>query len=132
MSRTRSSSPSWNSAVQTVHGISGETGELGSTYSMQRALPTGRVVNELEVFVREHPAEFDIRTTSGPTPFSYRYRFVSDGAETVVHLGANVELPGMAGVLGPLAARAVRRGVDANFAELKRTLEARVTRSASA
>jgi carbon monoxide dehydrogenase subunit G len=126
--------PRWNSAVQTVHGSSGETGGLGSTYSMERELPTGRVENELEVFAREHPTEFGIRTTSGPTPFSYRYRFASDGADTVVHLDATVELPGLAAALGPLAARGVRRGVDANFAALKRTLEAsaRGAQSASA
>jgi uncharacterized protein YndB with AHSA1/START domain len=117
--------PRWNSAVQTVDLISGATGALGSTYAMQRQLPGGRVENELEVFASEHPAEFGIRTTSGPTPFVYRYRFASEGADTVVRLDASVELPGLAGVLGPLAARAVKRGVDANFAALKRTLEAR-------
>jgi len=115
--------PLWNSAVQTVQRTSGETGEPGSTYSMERELPTGRVENELEVFARKSPSEFGIRTTRGPTPFIYRYRFASDGADTVVHLGASVELPGVAAVLGPLAARGVRRGVDANFASLKRTLE---------
>jgi hypothetical protein len=35
--------PRWNSAVQTVKGTSGGTGELGSTYSMERELPTGRL-----------------------------------------------------------------------------------------
>jgi hypothetical protein len=97
----------------------------GSTYSMERELPTGRVENRLEVFAREHPATFGIRTTSGPTPFSYRYRFTSDGSDTVVHLDATVKLPRLAATLGPLAARAVKRGVDANFAALTRTLEAR-------
>jgi carbon monoxide dehydrogenase subunit G len=115
--------PLWNSAVQAVQVASGETGALGSTYSMQRELPTGQVENGLEVFAREHPIEFGIRTTSGPTPFSYRYRFASEGADTVVHLDATVELPRVAAVLGPLAARKVRRGVDANFAALKRILE---------
>jgi Polyketide cyclase / dehydrase and lipid transport len=118
--------PQWNSAVQTVRVTSGEPGGLGSTYSMQREIATGRVKNRLEVFGRKHATTFDIRTTSGPTPFLYRYRFASDGADTVVHLDAAVELPGVAGVLGPLAARGVRRGVDANFAALKRTLEANV------
>ena len=61
--------PRWNSAVQTVHGTSGESGEPGSTYSMRRELPSGQVENELEVLSREHPTEFAIRTTSGPTPF---------------------------------------------------------------
>ena len=124
--------PRWNSAVQTVHGTSGESDEPGSTYSMRRQLPTGPVENELEVFSRERPTEFCIRTTSGPTPFLYRYRFASDGAHTVVHLDASVELPGVTALLGPLASRGVRRGVDANLASLKRTLEASTAQSATA
>jgi len=116
--------PRWNSAVQAVEPISGDAGALGPTYSMQRELPSGQVQNELEVFASDRPAEFGIRTTSGPTPFVYRYRFARDGADTVVHLDANVELPGVAGVLGPLAVRAVRRRVEANFVTLKGTLAA--------
>ena len=121
--------PQWNSAVQAVRhisavrGPSGGTGEPGSTYSMERELPSGQVENGLEVFVHKQPTEFGIRTTSGPTPFIYDYGFASDGEDTIVHLDASVELAGIAGVLGPLAARAVRRGVDANFTALKRTLE---------
>jgi carbon monoxide dehydrogenase subunit G len=110
--------PRWNSAVRDVRRTS------GSTYAMQRELPSGRVENELEVFAREEPREFGIHTTSGPTPFRYRYRFAADGAATVIHLHATVELPGVPAVLGPLAARAVRRGVDANLAALGRTLQA--------
>lgn len=124
--------PRWNSAVQTVHVTSGEPGGLGSRYSMQREIPTGRVENGLQVFERDQPTEFGIRTTSGPTPFLYRYRFASDGADTVVHLDASVELPGVAALLGPLAARGVRRGVDANLAALKLTLEASTRDSQSA
>jgi hypothetical protein len=115
--------PLWNLAVQAVHGTSGETGELGSTYSMERELPSGHAENRLEVFARKHPSEFGIRTTRGPTPFVYHYGFASDAADTIVHLDARVELPGVAAVLRPLAARGIRRGVDANLASLKRTLE---------
>jgi uncharacterized protein YndB with AHSA1/START domain len=130
--------PQWNSAVQAVRrtsavpGASAETDEPGSTYSMQRDLPGGRVENGLEVFVHDQPTEFGIRTTSGPTPFVYDYRFASDGKDTIVHLDASVELAGVAAVLGPLATRAIRRGVDANLTTLKRTLErnARTTRRA--
>jgi uncharacterized protein YndB with AHSA1/START domain len=126
--------PRWNSAVQAVTNTSGVTGEVGSTYSMRRELPTGQVENELEVLVRERPSEFTIRTTSRPTPFLYHYRFASDGVDTLVRLNASVELLGVAAVFGPLGARAVKRGVDANFAVLKRTLEEspRNARSASA
>ena len=123
--------PRWNSAVQTVHRTSEERGTAGSTYSMQRQLPSGQVENELEVLASEHPTEFAIRTTSGPTPFRYRYRFVSDDADTVIRLDANVELTGVTSVLGPLAARAVRRGVDANLAALKHTLETKARHAPS-
>jgi hypothetical protein len=116
--------PRWNSAVQTVHGTSEQTGGPGSTYSMQRQLPTGQVENELEILTREHPTKFSIRTTSGPTPFLYDYRFAPDAADTVVHLDASVELPGVTAVLGPLAARGVRRGADANLEALQHALQA--------
>jgi uncharacterized protein YndB with AHSA1/START domain len=115
--------PRWNSAVQTVRGTSGERGEPGSTYSMRRELPTGPVENVLAVVSRERLTEFAIRTMSGPTPFLYRYRFAADESGTVVDLDARVELPGATAVLGPLAARTVRQGVDANLAALKRALE---------
>jgi hypothetical protein len=124
--------PQWNSAVAAVHGISPQAGRVGSTYLMQRELPTGRVENGLEVFECEVPTKFGLRTTSGPTPFVYRYRFDPEGELTIVHLDARVELNGVAGALGPLAARAVRRGVDANFVALKGTLDVKPKAARSA
>jgi uncharacterized protein YndB with AHSA1/START domain len=114
--------PMWNSAVQAVRRTSGE-GDVGSTYVMERDLPGGHAENELEILTLSRPTEFDMRTTSGPTPFTYLYRFASEGGATEVHLEAEVELSGVAGALGPLATRAVKRGVDANFATLKGILE---------
>ncbi|HEY6655163.1 MAG TPA: SRPBCC family protein [Solirubrobacterales bacterium] len=114
--------PRWNSAVQAVAVTSGE-GEPGSTYVMERDLPGGRAQNDLEVVDRERPTAFTIRTTSGPTPFLYRYSFESDDAATLMELAADVELTGIAGALGPLASRIVKRGVDSNFGDLKRILE---------
>lgn len=64
--------PHWNSAVQAVSVTSGE-GDAGSTYLMERELPGGPAQNELEILDRNRPTEFAIRTTSGPTPFVYRY-----------------------------------------------------------
>jgi uncharacterized protein YndB with AHSA1/START domain len=116
--------PRWNSAVQAVSATSGQ-GEPGSTYLMERDLPGGPAENELEIVDRERPTTFTIRTTSGPTPFVYRYRFDAEGDATVMELAADVELSGFAGALGPLASRVVKRGVDANFATLKHFLEER-------
>jgi carbon monoxide dehydrogenase subunit G len=110
--------PRWNSAVQAVR----QTGD--ATYAMERDLPTGRAHNDLELFGRRQPGEFGIRTTSGPTPFTYRYALDGDDGQTVLRLEAEVQLDGVAGLLGPVAGRAVKRGVDDNFAELKRLLEA--------
>jgi uncharacterized protein YndB with AHSA1/START domain len=115
--------PRWNSAVQAMSVTSGD-GSPGSTYLMERELRGGRTQNDLVILDRDRPAKFAVRTTSGPTPFVYRYRFDPDGPTTVVHLAAEVELSGIAGAIGPLGARLVKRGVDANFATLRQILEA--------
>jgi carbon monoxide dehydrogenase subunit G len=122
--------PSWNSAVESVQHTSGRARAAGSKYSMWRELPGGRVENELEIAGLDHPTEFAIRTTSGPTPFVYRYRVSPDGGGTVVTLDGSVALPRPAALVASLAARAVKRGVDANLDTLKRILEAPALRYA--
>jgi uncharacterized protein YndB with AHSA1/START domain len=111
--------PRWNSAVESVHSTSAPAGATGSTYTMRRQLPTGRADNQLEIFALEPSTAFGIRTTSGPTPFVYLYRFAADADATVVALDATVELAGAAALVAPLAARAIKRGVDANLGTLK-------------
>lgn len=115
--------PQWNSAVQTVRQNSADENGLPSTYVMERELPTGHAVNELEVIVRRWPSEFMIRTTAGPTPFLYRYRFAAVDDATLLRLDAEVELPGPAAFLPRLARRAVKKGVADNFATLRQILE---------
>ena len=117
--------PQWNSAVQEVRQTSDGAEGVGATYLMERELPDGRAENALEVVEVNRPTLFVIRTTSGPTPFHYRYVLEEDGAGTLLQLAAEVELGGRAGALGPLAKRAVKGGVDSNFADLKRILEGR-------
>ena len=117
--------PRWNSAVQSVQRISAGDDGVGATYRMERELPGGRSENELEVLPVQRPTEFEIRTTSGADAVRLSLpRSRKMGATTVVELAAEVELGGIAGALGPLASRAVKRGVDSNFADLKRFLEA--------
>ena len=114
--------PRWNSAVEAVRQTSAAGNGVATTYWMERQLPSGRAVNQLDVVASERPREFTIRTTSGPTPFLYRYRFLAAGQRTVVRLDAEVELPGIA-FLPTIARRLVTNGVDANFAALKKILE---------
>ena len=122
----------WNSAVEAVRKTSAGESDVGSTYLMERQLPTGRASNELEIVAHERPKAFAIRATSGPTPFVYRYRFSSESGGTVVQLDAEVELQGTAALLGKLARPAVKKGVDENFAALKELLEARAATSVPA
>jgi uncharacterized protein YndB with AHSA1/START domain len=116
--------PHWNSAVEAVGKTSAGENGRASTYSMERKLPTGRAVNELEVVASEPPRTFAIRTTAGLTPFLYRYQLSEDNGETVVKLEAEVELPGAAAFLPQVARRLVKKGADDNFATLKQILEA--------
>jgi uncharacterized protein YndB with AHSA1/START domain len=117
--------PRWNSAVQAVLKTSAGEASIASTYKMERDLPTGRALNDLEIIAREPPTEFAIRTTSGPTPFHYHYRFSADSGETVVQLNGEFELQGPAAFAPALARRAVKRGVEDNLAAVKRILETR-------
>ena len=113
----------WNSAVLTVRKTSTAGNGVGSTYVIERELPTGRAINRLDVVATDAPREFAIRASAGPTPFLYRYRFSSDDCETVVRLDAEVELPGAVAFVPRLARRSVKSGVDADLAALKRILE---------
>ena len=108
--------PDWNSAVESVQAE-------GRRYVMRRRLPSGRATNELEIVERQPPTAFTVRTTSGPTPFVYRYRFERADGGTLVTLQADVELPVPAVLARPLATHAVKRGVDANLATLRSILE---------
>jgi uncharacterized protein YndB with AHSA1/START domain len=114
--------PGWNSAVKAMRKTSAGGNGAGSTYLMERELPTGRAVNRLDVVTNEPPEEFAIRASAGP-PFLYRYRLSTENGATIVGLDAEVDL-GRAALLGPLVRRAVRSGVDANLATLKTILEA--------
>jgi uncharacterized protein YndB with AHSA1/START domain len=114
--------PRWNSAVEAVRQTSHREDGVSSTFVMERELPSGRAVNQLEVVATEPPREFAVRATTGPTPFHYRYRFSSRNGGTILQLAAEVDL-GRAAFLGPVVRRAVRSGVDANLATLKTILE---------
>jgi uncharacterized protein YndB with AHSA1/START domain len=115
--------PAWNAAVERVVPLDDATPAAGGRYVMQRRLPTGAATNELEIVTMQPPKELTIRTTSGPTPFLYRYEFTTTGPGTLVRLYAHVRVDGAASLLGPLAAQAIKRGVNANLATLRDILE---------
>src|SRR3954452_11915924 len=109
--------PAWNSAVESVQ----PTGP--TTYLMQRNLPGARAANRLEVFAPARPRELVFHTTSGPTPFGYRIRFTPIGQATLMELDLSASLGPAGTLLGTLARRMVKRGVDENLASLGALLE---------
>ena len=113
--------PHWNSAVQAVRPVGDDNGRR--RYRMERQLPSGPADNLLEVVSATPPEEVVIRTGDPPTPFIYRYGLRSVNGGTELTVDAEVELEGLARLLGPLAGAAVKRGVDENFSTLKRLLE---------
>jgi uncharacterized protein YndB with AHSA1/START domain len=113
----------WNSAVKNVWQTSDGPVRVGTTYRMVRELPQGRVENTYSVIEYIPNRKLSIQTTSGPTPFVYRYSFKPVASGTELALKAEVDL-GAVNVLAPIAGRAIKRGVEANFSTLKRRLEA--------
>jgi uncharacterized protein YndB with AHSA1/START domain len=121
--------PEWNSAVASVEALSRPAPAVGARYLMRRRLPTGPASNELAIVAWAPPDTFVVRTTSGPTPFTYNYRFADTARGTAVRLLAEIELPGTGPLIGRFAARAVKRGVDDNLATLRGILESGSWRS---
>jgi uncharacterized protein YndB with AHSA1/START domain len=66
--------PRWNWAVESMRKTSAGQEGVGSRYVMERELPTGHAINELNVVASEPPREFAIRATTGPTPFLRKRR----------------------------------------------------------
>ena len=115
--------PAWNSAVESVVPLTRRHARHGRPLRDAAPASHRRRDNELEIVTLRPPEELAIRTTSGPTPFLYRYEFATTGAGTLVKLYADVRVGGAASLLGPLAAQAIKRGVNANLATLRDILE---------
>jgi len=115
--------PRWNSAVQEVKLVSEGPVALDTEYWMARELPRGRVENTYRIVEYEPNERLSIKTTSGPTPFLYRYTFDPVGSGTRLSLKAEASLEGVPRLLSPVASRVVKRGVEANFETLKTLLE---------
>ncbi|MCI0159156.1 SRPBCC family protein [Leifsonia shinshuensis] len=119
--------PRWYSAVQRVERISG-SGGVGTRYAVHRRLPTGPVVNTVEVSSRDDGREIEFVSVDGPTPFRYRYRIHPAGQGSRLQLDGSISaegLPGPARLLGPLAERLFRNGMRDNLGTLQRIVEGR-------
>ncbi|MGA0566429.1 SRPBCC family protein [Rathayibacter sp. KR2-224] len=119
------STPRWYSAVQRVEHVHGD-GEMGTRYSVYRRLPSGPVVNVVEVIGYTQGKEVAFTSVEGPTPFTYRYRVEPTSSGTRLELEGAISaagLPGLARLLGPAAERLFKHGMQENLGALKELLE---------
>ena len=115
----------WNSAVRKVTKTSDGPVGVDTEYWMSRELPQGPVENTFKVVEYEPNRRYSIQTTSGPTPFLYRYEFDQEGSDTRISLSGEGKIGGIADMLSPIASIAVKRGVEANLHTLRDLLESR-------
>lgn len=118
--------PLWYEAVQAVRKLTPGPVREGTVYAMVRNLPQGRVENEAEVSELEVNERVTLRSLSGPTPFTYRYRLQPTGSGTRLTLEGEISgegLTGPASLLAPLAGAFFKRGMAVNLRALKGHLE---------
>lgn len=119
------STPRWYSAVQRVERLQGNGG-TGTRYSVHRRLPSGPVVNIVEVTSYTEGKEIIFTSIEGPTPFTYRYRVESTPGGSRLQLDGTISaagLPGLARLLGSAAEGLFKRGMQQNLGLLKAVLE---------
>jgi hypothetical protein len=113
----------WNSAVKEVKKVSGGPTGLGTRYHMVRDLPWGRVENEYEI-VEYVPFEaIAIKSTQGPTPFTYRYVLDSIDQSTRITLNGEGDTSDITHIPGFIMKVGLKRGAKENLESLKGILE---------
>ncbi|MHA1907658.1 MAG: SRPBCC family protein [Candidatus Thorarchaeota archaeon] len=114
----------WNSAVVSVERLDDCDDELNCRYKIQRVIGKKKVENLYRVTEYQKNKLLTFKTTTGPTPFTYRYSFEQIGKSTRMFLEGNIKDEGL-----PFEARSffashmIKLGVTNNFQKLKSILE---------
>jgi uncharacterized protein YndB with AHSA1/START domain len=97
----------------------------GARFRMVRSLPSGSVVNEVDLvdFDPEHRVTFESR--SGPTPFRYEYQLNPTGHRTRIMLIGRISAEGLPGPIAHLdgvATQLFKRGMQRNLRTIEHLL----------
>ncbi|MEV6895989.1 SRPBCC family protein [Amycolatopsis sp. NPDC051372] len=117
--------PQWYSAVQRVDRTGDNTG-IGTRYEVHRNLPGGPARNEVAITELTPEKEVTFTSLSGPTPFVYRYKVEPTRGKTQLTLEGTISgagLSGPAALLGPLAEKLFKRGMQDNLGALAEILQ---------
>jgi uncharacterized protein YndB with AHSA1/START domain len=119
--------PRWYEAVQQVRPLGSRASLLGARYEIVRHLPGGPVQNEIAVTEFEQDERFTIESSTGPTPFRYRYTLEPVRGGTRLQLEGRITgtgLPGPVARLDPVATQLFKRGMGHNLRRLVQLIEA--------
>lgn len=119
-----SNNPRWNSAVTNVEPITDCEQPIDCEYRMHRIIGRKKVENLYRVLEYEKNKVLKVKTTKGPTPFTYKYSFEPIGNGTHLKLEGKVKEKGLP-FKAPsfVAAHAIESGASKNLRTLKQILE---------
>ena len=119
--------PRWYEAVRDAVTLTPGMSGIGARYKIGRTLPGGPVVNEVAVTEYVRDQLFTIESTSGPTPFRYRYTLEPAGERTRLQLEGRITgegLPGPLAHVDVLVTQLFKRGMVDNLRKLSELIEA--------
>jgi uncharacterized protein YndB with AHSA1/START domain len=124
--------PAWQSGAVRVRGLEGDLG-VGSTYVQELKFLGKRFEATIEVTEFEPGRRFSLRTRTGPIPFRVRHTLepADAGGATRLHVELEGDPGGVFKLAEQLVMRNARREVQADFAALKKLVEARGSRGRS-
>ncbi len=116
--------PAWQkTVVETRKEESDRPLALGSRFTEVRTFLGRRIESQLEVTELAPNHIFSLRVISGPVLARVRHVLEPSGAGTRLSVTTDGDAGGLAKLGGPLVARQARKQGEADFANLKRTLE---------
>ena len=116
--------PRWQSGVAETRRDSDEPVAVGSTFTEVRTFLGRRIESRVEVTRYEPPRVFTLRVVSGPVRLRVQHVLERTGTGTRLRVVGEGDPGGALPLPGALLGRAVQKQARADFAALKRLLEA--------
>jgi uncharacterized protein YndB with AHSA1/START domain len=115
----------WASAFESVEAGDGSHPPApGDVFRTEAYFMGKQVRTDFEVTAVDPPRFFGYRATRGPVPGEFRWTFSESGTGTRFHFEVEGEPKGLARMMAPMAAPAVRAQIRHDLDRLKKILEA--------
>jgi len=116
--------PSWASAFQDIEGAPDGAPKVGDVFRATATFMGRDVATSFEVTDVRPPNLFAYRAVRGPVPGDFRWSFTEAGTGTRFHFSIEGKPSGLAKMIAPMAAPAVKSQIHTDLDRLKEILEA--------